>query len=307
MDALPHRRSWASKRIDEIGHNFATRPRAPRGRPGHSRQDGDRAAHRRAQRPARAGRNRAQPGRRPGRGPVPAGAGPGRLRPDGPRRAGTGRSRAGAGGAGRADRGGRGSARRGAVRDQGRRRAPWTRPDAHPRTGRDQHDRVGRGRDRRRRAPRPRRWPRASLVGIETDPAAALVARANLAAAGLAGRSRVVLADYRTAEIPPPPGRTLYLGNPPYVRHHQIPAAWKAWLARTAGERGLAASALAGLHAHFFLATACHAAPGDLGAFITAAEWLDVNYGRLVRALMLGPLGGESVHLIEPAVPVFSD
>jgi adenine-specific DNA-methyltransferase len=41
--------------------------------------------------------------------------------------------------------------------------------------------------------------------------------------------------------------------------------------------------------------------------FITAAEWLDVNYGSLVRALMLGPLGGESVHLIEPAVPVFSD
>jgi hypothetical protein len=41
--------------------------------------------------------------------------------------------------------------------------------------------------------------------------------------------------------------------------------------------------------------------------FITAAEWLDVNYGSLVRALMLGLLGGESVHLIEPAVPVFSD
>jgi hypothetical protein len=152
-----------------------------------------------------------------------------------------------------------------------------------------------------------RRWPRASLVGIETDPAAALVARANLAAAGLARRSRVVLADYRTAEIPPHPGRTLYLGNPPYVRHHQIPAVWKTWLARTAGERGLTASALAGLHAHFFLATACHAAPGDLGAFITAAEWLDVNYGSLVRSLLLGDLGGQSVHLLEPGAQVFAD
>lgn len=152
-----------------------------------------------------------------------------------------------------------------------------------------------------------RRWPRASLVGIETDPVAALVARANLAAAGLAARSRVILADYRTAEIPPQPGQTLYLGNPPYVRHHQIGAPWKAWLDRTARARGLTASALAGLHVHFFLATACHAAPGDLGAFITAAEWLDVNYGSLVRSLLLGDLGGESVHLLEPDAPVFAD
>ncbi len=40
---------------------------------------------------------------------------------------------------------------------------------------------------------------------------------------------------------------------------------------------------------------------------ITAAEWLDVNYGRLVRELLLGALGGQAVHLVEPAVPVFAD
>ena len=67
------------------------------------------------------------------------------------------------------------------------------------------------------------------------------------------------------------------------------------------------ASGLAGLHAHFFLATARHAVPGDLGVLITAAEWLDVNYGRLVRELLLGALGGQAVHLIEPAAPVFAD
>ena len=32
-----------------------------------------------------------------------------------------------------------------------------------------------------------------------------------------------------------------------------------------------------------------------------------MNYGRLVRDLLLGVLGGESVHLVEPAVPVFAD
>jgi adenine-specific DNA-methyltransferase len=152
-----------------------------------------------------------------------------------------------------------------------------------------------------------RRWPQAALFGVEVDPAAAIIGRASLAAAGFAGRSEVVLGDYRCARLPPAEGPTLFLGNPPYVRHHQIAAAGKDWLRRAAREQGLPASALAGLHAHFFLATALHAVPGDLGVFITAAEWLDVNYGQLVRELLVGTLGGQAIHLIEPATAVFAD
>jgi adenine-specific DNA-methyltransferase len=152
-----------------------------------------------------------------------------------------------------------------------------------------------------------RRWPEAELVGVEIDPLAAIVGRASLAAAGLATRSRIILGDYRAVTLPRCAGPTLFLGNPPYVRHHQIAPDWKDWLHRAAAGYGLPASGLAGLHVHFFLATVRHARPGDLGALITAAEWLDVNYGRLVRDLLLGPLGGESVHLVEPAVPVFAD
>ncbi|HTT53270.1 MAG TPA: class I SAM-dependent methyltransferase [Streptosporangiaceae bacterium] len=152
-----------------------------------------------------------------------------------------------------------------------------------------------------------RRWPSAELVGVEIDPVAALVGRASLAAAGLAGRSRIILGDYRSVTLPPCAGPTLFLGNPPYVRHHQIAPQWKDWLRRAATSRGLPVSGLAGLHVHFFLATALHARPGDAGVLITAAEWLDVNYGRLVRGLLLGGLGGESLHLIEPSVPVFAD
>ncbi len=47
--------------------------------------------------------------------------------------------------------------------------------------------------------------------------------------------------------------------------------------------------------------------PGDAGVLVTAAEWLDVNYGSLVRSLLLGALGGQSVHLLDPAVPAFAD
>jgi hypothetical protein len=49
------------------------------------------------------------------------------------------------------------------------------------------------------------------------------------------------------------------------------------------------------------------AKPGDFGIFITAAEWLDVNYGRLLRQLFLGPLGGKAITLIEPTAQPFQD
>lgn len=58
---------------------------------------------------------------------------------------------------------------------------------------------------------------------------------------------------------------------------------------------------------YFFLATALKAQAGDLGVFITAAEWLDVNYGRLVRDLFLNQLGGESLTVIEPTAKPFED
>jgi len=152
-----------------------------------------------------------------------------------------------------------------------------------------------------------RRWPHAALIGAETDPLAAMIGRATLAAAGMAGRASITLGDYRSLRLPPAAGPTLFLGNPPYVRHHQIPAGWKGWLRSAAAGQGLTASGLAGLHVHFFLATALFAVPGDAGALVTAAEWLDVNYGSLVRSLLLGPLGGQSVHLLDPAVPAFAD
>jgi adenine-specific DNA-methyltransferase len=152
-----------------------------------------------------------------------------------------------------------------------------------------------------------RRWPHAQLIGLETDPLAALIGRATLAAAGMAGRATIEVADYRSVGLPAAPGGTLFLGNPPYVRHHQVAAPWKDWFREAAARLGVPASGLAGLHAHFFLATALHAAPGDAGALVTAAEWLDVNYGGLIRALLLGPLGGESIHLLDPAAAVFPD
>jgi hypothetical protein len=150
------------------------------------------------------------------------------------------------------------------------------------------------------------RFPDAELIGIDIDPLAALMARANLAVSGSGKRARIILGDYRRFNEQVD-GSTLYIGNPPYVRHHQIAAPWKEWLASEAAKLKLSASKLAGLHVYFFLATASSAKPKDFGAFITASEWLDVNYGALVRSLMLGRLGGKSVTVIEPTAQPFPD
>lgn len=150
-----------------------------------------------------------------------------------------------------------------------------------------------------------RRFPRAELVGIDVDPFAALLARGHLAAAGLGSRARVIVGDFRDVTLPRASGRTLFIGNPPYVRHHDIAASWKQWLVATAKRHDLRASQLAGLHTHFFLAIAERAQPGDTGVLITAAEWLDVNYGHVVRELLLGELGVENIQIIEPAAMPF--
>ena len=150
----------------------------------------------------------------------------------------------------------------------------------------------------------------ARLVAVESDPLALLLLRANLTAAGLAERSEVFAGDYRRlrlGEAVGQEGSTAFIGNPPYVRHHLIDRRWKEWLRAEANRLDLPASGLAGLHVHFFLRTAALVAPGDLGTFVTSAEWLDVNYGKLVRALLLRHLGVESVHLVDPAALPFGD
>jgi adenine-specific DNA-methyltransferase len=152
-----------------------------------------------------------------------------------------------------------------------------------------------------------RKFPKAQLVASDVDPIATLMTRGSIAAAGFAKRSTVVLRDYRQLDHEHGDGHTLFVGNPPYVRHHHIDQKWKRWLLQTAAARGHVASGLAGLHVYFFLATVDHGAPGDVGTFITSAEWLDVNYGSLVRQLLLDGLGGLGVHVLDPDAAPFAD
>ena len=148
-------------------------------------------------------------------------------------------------------------------------------------------------------------FPDAHLVAIETDPLAALTLRANLSCRGWTDRTAIMVKDYRHVQLPPSAGITAFVGNPPYVRHHGISDEWKMWYAARFAELGIKASALAGLHLHFFLQTRLLARQSDIGAFVTSAEWLDVNYGSALRELFLTGLGGVALHVLKPTVEAF--
>lgn len=148
-------------------------------------------------------------------------------------------------------------------------------------------------------------FPHAALIAVEMDPLAALMLRANANALDMADRIKVVVSDYREVTLPKIKGVTAFIGNPPYVRHHDVGDAWKDWYVSSFAKLNIRASALAGLHLHFFLKTRLLAKAGDVGAFITSAEWMDVNYGAALRNLLVGELGGLALHVLEPTVEAF--
>ena len=142
------------------------------------------------------------------------------------------------------------------------------------------------------------------IVAVDLDPVAAVMTRAVVAVLG--GQSVSVLqADFMRFRLEKIAGRTAFLGNPPYLRHHQLTPAAKSWGQLTGALVGQKMSGLAGLHAYFYLATAVLGKTGDVGCFVTSAEWLDVNYGQIVRNLLTDVLGGEEIHVVEPEATPF--
>lgn len=149
------------------------------------------------------------------------------------------------------------------------------------------------------------RFPEAEVIAVENDPDLLLLLGANLRAAGLDTRVNVAAADFRALGLEPISGPTLFVGNPPYVRHHGITSEWKQWYVRTCAGHGISASQLAGLHLHFFAHIAAIGRAGDFGCLITAAEWLDVGYGKALRSLLAIGLGGAEIHVLHPVAKAF--
>lgn len=150
-----------------------------------------------------------------------------------------------------------------------------------------------------------RKFPDAKLIAVEMDPLAALILRTNIHIVGIDKRTNIIVDDYRNIALRKIKGVTAFIGNPPYVRHHDIESKWKEWYVGKFSDLNIKASALAGLHLHFFLQTRILASKGDIGTFITSAEWMDVNYGSSLRDLVTDELGGLAIHVLNPTVEAF--
>ncbi len=113
-------------------------------------------------------------------------------------------------------------------------------------------------------------------------------------------------ADFTTQS--PPRQFNLIISNPPYVRHHHIPADAKLRLKRAvAAELGLELSGLAGLYCYFLLLADKWLAPDGLAIWLIPSEFMSVNYGTAVKEYLQRRVTLLRIHRFCPSDVQFSD
>lgn len=142
-------------------------------------------------------------------------------------------------------------------------------------------------------------FPSARVLAVDASELACDMCRANVRACGLEGRVEVICGDFTEVGLRRGEERILWIGNPPYVRHHGIDASRKAWFKDACRSLGVGGSGLSGLHAHFLARIAQDWREGDYGVLVLSAEWLDVNYGRAMRELLTGMLRLDRIDLLD--------
>ncbi|HRJ40471.1 MAG: Eco57I restriction-modification methylase domain-containing protein [Caldilineaceae bacterium] len=100
----------------------------------------------------------------------------------------------------------------------------------------------------------------------------------------------------------------LLICNPPYVRHHHIPAEEKERLRLLAKQQtGVALSGLAGLYCYFMLLADRWMASGAVACWLIPSEFLDVNYGSALKRYLLEQVTLLRIHRFDPTVVQFKD
>jgi adenine-specific DNA-methyltransferase len=143
----------------------------------------------------------------------------------------------------------------------------------------------------------------AAATGIELDPLFAQTAAALWEGQGL----HVVHSDF-TRLRPPAELFNLVLTNPPYVRHHHLPAAEKDRVkAQLARSLRLDISGLAGLYCYFLLL--CHdwMEEQGLAVWLIPSEFMDVNYGVTLRRYLTEHVTLLHIHRFCPTDVQFTD
>lgn len=109
-------------------------------------------------------------------------------------------------------------------------------------------------------------------------------------------------------DITPRAEYNLILANPPYSRHHHIDNATKKRLhALIQNEYGLNVSGLSGLYCYFLILSTRWLKADGLSCWLIPSEFLDVNYGSVIKDFLCNKVELISIHKFNPADLKFSD
>lgn len=146
----------------------------------------------------------------------------------------------------------------------------------------------------------------ASVLGLEIDPAYALPLQPLWQARGFEIRQEDFIAF---SSRPENRRRANFIcTNPPYVRHHHLPAQLKELLqVRIRQELGLEVSGLAGLYVYFVLLAHATLVEGGVASWLIPSEFLVVNYGRALRDYLTTKVELLSLHQFDPSEVQFDD
>lgn len=149
-----------------------------------------------------------------------------------------------------------------------------------------------------------RRLPRARVLAVEKDVELAASLGKLVRKSGFERRASVLREDFLVASLPVA-GRKVFLGNPPYIRHHTLSRAQKSWLAKAGRTLGGGFSELSGLHIYFLARCLMEAREGDRLLMILPTEWLETRYGRDLKSAMLRRASSIDLYVFRPGVEVF--
>ena len=103
-------------------------------------------------------------------------------------------------------------------------------------------------------------------------------------------------------------GSNLILANPPYVRHHHLDHLTKTRLHHEVKQTcGLSISGLAGLYVYFMTLAHSSMAEEGIAAWLIPSEFMDVNYGSVLRDYLSRMVRLVRIHRFDPADAQFSD
>jgi len=142
----------------------------------------------------------------------------------------------------------------------------------------------------------------AEALGFEIDPHYKKPASELWAKDGLV----IKLADFTVEN--PSPRFNLVICNPPYVRHQHLKKSEKARLQnRVLSMSGVKIGGLSGLYCYFLGIAHAWMAEDGLAGWLVPSEFMDVNYGQVVKRYLLDKVTLLRIHRFDPNDVQFAD